>query len=135
MQDFNLFLCTGFEHAFLNWVFSTDFQRNRLNLNSDSYFDTCFSIGIPTLHWWKRRYVFLKRFHVSKFKLGFCTMGFNLLKYLTFAQEWRIIQQFPVFRSTLKITSLHHCTINIHFTARTPPGVMTSQSHSVYHAT
>ena len=43
-RDFNLFLCTGFERAFLNWVFSTDFQRNRLNLISDSCFDTCFSL-------------------------------------------------------------------------------------------
>ena len=44
IETFNLFLCTGFERAFLNWVFSTDFQRNRLNLISDSCFDTCFSL-------------------------------------------------------------------------------------------
>ena len=43
-EEIETLTCTGFERAFLNWVFSTDFEINRLNLNSDLCFDTCFSL-------------------------------------------------------------------------------------------
>ena len=99
-RDFNLFICTRFECAFLNWVLSTDFERNRLNLNSDLCYDTCFSLLCIDE---REDMSFCKDFMFQNSNWGFvlwdliCSNIWHLL-------EWRIIKQFPVFRSTLKLS-------------------------------